>query len=502
MSRAIFTALAIFLGTASALVIPPNLHLNDSSLVPSNTTSVPLSISSEPASLPSHNSSANEDPQFDALLRGLNSTNNTNTPKVIVDGQEYVVLLDPDQPIPPAIADILARVGLDRDSDVTYIFNNSAFRGFSGVMKDDHVDALNAMNEVKSVEASVKISSFATSTRNPATWGLERISQQSQVTGDPTHMNFQYDFDSSGSLGKGVDIYVVDTGINIAHEAFGGRAQMGFSMNGPGDLNASSDQDGHGTHVSGTAAGYPFGVASSANLIGVKVLGADGSGYTSDTIKGLDYVVSTHDANKVKPGFVGSIASMSWGLSGRSVSVEQAINAAVGAGVHVSVAAGNQGHDACTESPASTGGKGFDGTGGKAVAVGAVNNNDQISTFSNSGQCVDVYAPGEDVISAWIGSPTMVNILSGTSMACPHVTGLMAYLMAQNAALASSPASMKQHLATTSFTGQLSPQQALASGDLGLLINNGFKAAAKRDLMASKIAERGARDIPPVTLRW
>ena len=499
MPRAVLTALAIFLGSSSALVVPPSLNYPGSSTVSTLSTVTLL----ETASLASQSSSPSQAPQLESLLSGLNSTNGTNAPKIIEDGQEYIVLFDPDQPAPPALVDVLAQVGLDRDSDITYVFNNSAFQGFSGIMKDGHVDALNAMKEVNLIEASVKISSFGTSLRDPAPWGLERISQQNKIVGDPSSMTFQYNFDSNGNLGQGVDIYIVDTGINIAHVAFGGRARMGFSFNGSADLNANSDQDGHGTHVSGTAAGYPFGIASSANLIGVKVLGSDGSGYTSDTIKGLDYVVSTHDANRVNPGFVGSIASMSWGLSSRSTSVEQAIDAAVSAGIHVSVAAGNQGGDACTGAPASTGGKGFDGTGGKAVAVGSINSNDQISTFSNSGQCVDVYAPGENVISSWIGSSTEVNILSGTSMACPHVTGLMAYLMAQNDALAKSPASMKQYLATTSLSGLLSPQKSLTSGDLGLLINNGFKGGvAKRESASSTVIERGAKDIPAVTLRW
>ncbi|KAI9827276.1 MAG: hypothetical protein M1832_005414 [Thelocarpon impressellum] len=390
-------------------------------------------------------------------------------------GEEYLVLLSQDQPEPPEMAKILADVGLNQSHpDVGYVFENSAFRGFAGTMKNHCITALNAMTEVAWVEKSVKISSFALDSRARSPWGLQRMSQDRKVVGDASKVQFNYQFDDAGALGQGVDIYIVDTGVKTDHLAFGGRARMGFSIEGAGDLNAQSDDDGHGTHVAGTAAGDVFGVAPGANIIGVKVLNAEGVGSATDAIRGLDFVVKQHDQRKTEPGFVGSIASMSFGLSERLRGLEQAVNAATDAGVHVSVAAGNTAEDACTKSPASAGGKGAEGRGGKAVTVGSMNIGDTVSKFSSSGQCVDVYAPGEAIVSAWIGGPTTVNTLSGTSMATPLVSGMMAYLMGRNATLAGSPAAMKQFITQSSFTGALQPSAKMFPNDVGLLVNNGI----------------------------
>ncbi|KAH0547977.1 hypothetical protein GP486_008280 [Trichoglossum hirsutum] len=312
---------------------------------------------------------------------------------------------------------VLQEVGLHPDHpDVKHVFNNSAFGGFVGSMKGHCVNALNDMAAVKYVEKSVQVVSLATETSANAPWGLQQLSQSVPVGSDPAKLQFTYTFDDSGNLGSGVDIYIVDTGINVDHVAFGGRATMGFSKDGPGDLNATSDQDGHGTHVAGTAGASVLGIATGANLIGVKVLGKDGTGSSSDVIAGLDFVASRHSQRKADPSFVGSIASMSWSLgSKRSASVEQAISALVAAGIHSSVAAGNDHVDACTESPSATG-----GPQGGSVVVGSINNNLILSNFSNTGSCVDVYAPGEVIISTWIGSNKVLNTLSGTSMACPR----------------------------------------------------------------------------------
>lgn len=338
-------------------------------------------------------------------------------------GEKYIVLFDTEHPEPPEVAEVLRRVGLNESHpDIDYVFNNSAFRGFAGSMNSHCIDALNDMTDVKHVDKSVTISTAATESRVFAPWGLQRISQQGQVTPTSTanQMKYTYKYERTGNLGQGVDIYVVDTGVNTAHLAFGGRARMGFSKDGASDLGPGSDQAGHGTHCAGTAAANIFGVASLANIIGVKVLGADGSGSSTDVMRGIDWLVQNHNRRKAQSGFIGSVASMSFGLSGRSPSLEAVINAAVDAGIHISVAAGNEAQDACLTSPAANGGTGADGRGGKAVSVGAMNINEQISGFSNTGRCVDVYAPGETVISTWIGGNDRIQILSGTSMAAPR----------------------------------------------------------------------------------
>ena len=378
-------------------------------------------------------------------LSGPTSSINPNLPSSLVPtahqpgGKEHIVLFNSSSPQTPQVEEVLSRLGLSSNhSDVRYTFNNSAFRGFSANMNSHCINALSNMSDVSVVEEATQVVPWSENIRADSPWGLQRISSQSTVSGNPGTMSFTYTY-ADANLGSGVDVYVVDTGVNTEHAAFGGRARMGFSFE-----EDPSDQDGHGTHVSGTAAAAVFGVASQANIIGVKVLGANGTGLSSDTIAGMDWVIQQHDSRLNEQGFVGSVMSMSWGLGGVTPSVDQAVAAAVQAGVHVTVAAGNDGKDACNYSPSSTGGK------GPAISVGSVGMSDDVSSFSNTGSCVDIYAPGEDVLSTWIGGDNVVNLLSGTSMATPHVTGVMAYLMASNTTLARSPALLKQYLTSSS----------------------------------------------------
>lgn len=277
------------------------------------------------------------------------------------------------------------------------------------------------------------------------------------VGGNFKAMDYTYSFANS-DLGRGADVYIVDTGVYTQHNVFSGRATMAWSFDG--DLN---DHDGHGTHVAGTAAGNVLGVASNANILGVKALDADGSGWSSNVVAGIDFVVQSHDARR-KSGnatsFLGSVMSMSLASGSPVSAIESAISAAVDAGVHVVVAAGNGDTDACSSSPSSSG-----GTQGPAITVGSVGQSAQRSSFSNYGDCVDVYAPGENVISAWTGGANMVNMLSGTSMATPHVTGIVAYAMG-NSTLAQDPGLMKEWVRMS----------ALQMGGGILLANNGVQA--------------------------
>jgi len=269
-------------------------------------------------------------------------------------------------------------------------------------------------------------------------------------------MDFTYSF-ANNDLGNGADIYIVDTGIYTQHNVFNGRASMAWSFDG--DV---TDSDGHGTHVSGTAAGDILGVASNANVYGIKALDSEGGGWSSNVIAGIDFVIRAHDARKASGdrNFTGSVMSMSLAAGSTVQAINSAINAAAAAGIHTVVAAGNDNEDACQSSPASSG-----GTHGPAITVGALDMNSARSSFSNYGDCVDVYAPGEDVISAWIGGPAMVNSLSGTSMATPHVTGIVAYAMG-NASLAADPGLMKEWLRMT----------GLQLGDGMIVANNGVQA--------------------------
>jgi cerevisin len=170
-------------------------------------------------------------------------------------GDDYIVLFNSSHPEFPHVADVLSRVELSPDhSDVHHVYNGTVLRGFCASMKSHCIDALNAMSDVAYVEKVVTVSINAQSSRSNAPWGLQRISSPNQVTGDPSDLSYTYKFDNGNGLGSGVDVYVIDTGVNVQHAAFGGRAKL------QSYIQSQDDDNGHGTHVSGTAAGEVFGV--------------------------------------------------------------------------------------------------------------------------------------------------------------------------------------------------------------------------------------------------
>ena len=251
-----------------------------------------------------------------------------------------------------------------------------------------------------------------------APWGLARISHRKGLSFG-TFNKYLYAEDG----GEGVDVYIIDTGTNVDHVDFEGRASWGSTIpNGDED----HDGNGHGTHCSGTVAGKKYGVAKKAHIKAVKVLRSNGSGTMSDVVKGVEYAAKSHlqeveaaKSGKGRKGFKGSAANMSLG-GGKSPALDKAVNAAVEVGIHFAVAAGNDNDDSCKYSPASA---------ENAVTVGASNLADERAYFSNYGKCNDVFAPGLNILSTWIGSEYAVNTISGTSMASPHVAGLLAYLL-------------------------------------------------------------------------
>ena len=255
-------------------------------------------------------------------------------------------------------------------------------------------------------------------TERDAPWGLARISHRKSLSFG-TFNKYLYSADG----GEGVDAYVIDTGTNIEHVDFEGRATWGktIPINDPDE-----DGNGHGTHCSGTVAGKKYGVAKKANVIAVKVLRSNGSGSMSDVVKGVEFAAQSHldkvDAlkkSKKDKKFKGSVANMSLG-GGKSPTLDRAVNAAVDAGIHFAVAAGNDNADSCKYSPASA---------EKAVTVGASTLADERAYFSNFGKCNDIFAPGLNIQSTWKGSKYATNIISGTSMASPHIAGLLAYFL-------------------------------------------------------------------------
>lgn len=385
--------------------------------------------------------------------------------------KDLVIMFQKDEH--PDYKQLLAQVGMSVDhDDFKRVWENDVFAGMEIRAGNHCMNALNAMTEVAYVEEKTVIQSFASKTGAP--WGLQRISSDAGASGSPQGQDFTYTFDDE-SLGAGVDIYVVDTGVRTTHAVFTGRATQGFTATG-----SATDGDGHGTHCAGTAGGAKFGVAQGANIIAVKALGDDGSGSSADTISAMDWVINNHNKRKTQPGFVGSIMSMSWGLQGQARSVDEVITGASEAGIHVSVAAGNDGADACGSTPAHLG-----GANSAVVTVGSVNIKNQVSTFSNVGNCVDIFAPGEQILSAWSTGDTIINFLSGTSMACPHTTGVMAYLMAEDAAnLGQNPAALKKKLLDTARQNKV---QGDTKGTPNRLLSNGANGSIAARLVKNYV---------------
>jgi len=268
----------------------------------------------------------------------------------------------------------------------------------------DHVRSL---DNVIDVEPDLEVMAESA----PESWGLDRV-DQADLPLSKSSFTASHD-------GIGVNVYVIDTGINKDHVEFGGRAKFGANFIS-GENNP--DRNGHGTHCSGTATGATFGIAKRATVFGVKVLSGGGSGSTSGVISGIQWAV-----NNQLTQYPGESAVLSMSLGGGfSQAMNDAVVEAAEAGMIVVVAAGNENQDACNVSPASAGGNAHNGG---VITVGSTTVTDAMSGFSNYGTCTDVFAPGSDIKSAWIGSTTATRSISGTSMATPHVAGVAAILL-------------------------------------------------------------------------
>ena len=269
-----------------------------------------------------------------------------------------------------------------------------ALNGFSVEMSEADAEAVAQDYRVLFVEEDGVVTADATQSNPP--WGLDRIDQRNR----PLSGTYTYNW-----TGSGVRAYIIDTGIRTDHTQFGGRASNVFDAFGGN----GQDCHGHGTHVAGTVGGSTYGVAKSALLRGVRVLDCSGNGATSGVIAGVDWVRQNHIAP--------AVANMSLG-GGISSALDTAVNNLHNANVTIAVAAGNNnGQNACNFSPARA---------ANAITTGSTTSTDARSSFSNIGTCVDIFAPGSSILSAWYTSSTATATLSGTSMASPHVAGVAA----------------------------------------------------------------------------
>lgn len=283
---------------------------------------------------------------------------------------------------------------------------DKALNGFAGKLTTDEVCELKNNPRVEDIEADAVITTSEITTQSSApSWGLDRIDQ------NPLPLNGTYLYETSNQ-GKGVTAYVIDTGINKNLSDFGARASTGYDAFTP--TNPQSDCNGHGTHVAGTIGGSIYGVAKSVNLVAVRVLDCNGSGSLSGVLAGINWVINDHGSSP-------AVANMSLG-GGASTSLDTAVKNLVSDGVTVAVAAGNDSRNASNFSPARV---------SQAITVAASDSNDALAYYSNYGAIVDIIAPGSNIVSDWYlgGSASM----SGTSMATPHVAGVIAlYLSSSN----------------------------------------------------------------------
>lgn len=364
---------------------------------------------------------------YQAQLHVVNPAKAIKDQYIVVFNTPAVINLNDPNGVSAYASSMGARLANEHGIEVRQNFGNS----LNGVLVKANAAQIQSLLKdpnIKYVEQDQRVSIEpmveAAGDQGGATWGLDRIDQRDL----PLNSNYHYDYD-----GSGVTAFVIDTGVRNTHNEFGGRASSGYDF--IDNDNDSSDCNGHGTHVAGTIGGSTYGVAKNVNIVGVRVLNCSGSGTNSGVISGINWVKN----NAQGP----SVANMSLG-GGASQALDDAVNAAVAAGISFVVAAGNDNSNACNYSPARA---------ANAVTVGSTTSTDSRSSFSNYGTCLDIYAPGSSITSAWYNSNSATNTISGTSMASPHVAGVAALYLAENPAL--SPTQLTNLLESRASSGKV-----------------------------------------------
>jgi subtilisin family serine protease len=336
----------------------------------------------------------------------------------------FIVTLDDAVSAPDVLADHAARFGVRRQG--ARVFQH-ALNGYAADLPTALVGALLGDARVKAIELNAPVHIDTTQTTPP--WGIDRSDQRSL----PLSASYTYT-----RTGAGVTVYVLDTGIRYSHSDFGGRAIPGFdAVTAGGD---AADCNGHGTHTAGTVGGATYGIAKGATLVSVRVLNCSGNGDTAGIIAALDWIVANH-------GTQPAVANMSLSSSVKQLAMNSAVQRVIADRVQVVMSAGNgndfgTGKDACKISPASV---------REGITVAATDRQDTRPGWSNFGPCVDVFAPGVEVLSADGSNDTGARLESGTSMSAPHVTGAVAKYL--QTAPGASPSQVHTHIVEQSTKG-------------------------------------------------
>ena len=356
---------------------------------------------------------------------------------------EYIVVLKPASQI-GAAEDVAATLTDQIGGEIQATYD-TVLNGYSAQLTEEQALAVAADPRVDYVEQVQRFTVLSEQV-DPPNWGIDRIDQRDLP------LNARYTYPDNG--GEGVNVYVIDTGIRSTHTEFAGRIRPGFDAVTAGGN--AGDCNGHGTHVAGSAVGASYGVAKKATVYPVRVLDCTGNATTDDLLEGIEWVTE----NAVAPATVNYSIGCKYACS--IPSIDEAVSNLIASGITWVQAAGNSNDDACRYSPQLL---------PEGITVGNMTRTDAKASTSSWGRCLDVWAPGSSIPSAWYTGDTAVNTASGTSMASPHVTGVTALYLAQNPD--ATPAQVQAAIVDNASTGKLSgldassPNRLLYTGFLG-----------------------------------